>query len=76
MDWFRGHNEALASTPTEEMVTADYFESEFIDSFGVIQLVEDTEQHFKLRFDERDFQDRRFSTVVGLAEIIRMRRAT
>jgi acyl carrier protein len=76
VDWFRGRNETLVSTPIEQIVTADYFESQFVDSFGVIQLIEDVEQRFKLRFDERDFQDRRFSTVVGLAEIIRIRRAT
>ena len=48
----------------------NFFEREAIDSFGVIELIEDTEQHFNVRFTERDFQDRRFSTIEGLSEII------
>lgn len=48
----------------------NFFEREAIDSFGVIELIEDAEQHFNVRFTERDFQDRRFSTICGLSEII------
>lgn len=48
----------------------NFFEREAIDSFGVIELIEDAEQYFNVKFTERDFQDRRFSTVGGLSEII------
>jgi acyl carrier protein len=48
----------------------NFFDREAIDSFGIIELIEDAEQHFGIRFTERDFQDRRFPTVAGLGEII------
>ena len=31
------------------------------------------EDHFKIKFRQHDFQDRRFATVAGLAEIIQER---
>jgi len=45
------------------------FEAGWIDSFGTIVLVELIEDEFNLRFSEEDFQDRRFSTIRGIAEI-------
>ncbi len=50
-------------------IKIDLFEN--IDSMGVISLICDIEKHFTIRFNERDFQNRNFSTVSGLAEIIR-----
>jgi acyl carrier protein len=47
----------------------NYFDAGAIDSFGVIELIEAIEEHFAIQFGERDFQDRRFSTIAGLAEI-------
>ncbi len=44
---------------------------ENIDSMGVIELICDVEKHFGIKFTERDFQNRKFSTIEGLAEIIR-----
>jgi D-alanine--poly(phosphoribitol) ligase subunit 2 len=51
----------------------NYFDSNAIDSFGVIEMIEEIEDHFKLKFRQHDFQDRRFATVAGLAEIINER---
>ena len=74
VDWFRRRNTNIGDTPDLEMVDADYFDKNFIDSFGVIELVAEAEEHFGVRFTELDFQDRRFSTVWGLAQIIRSKR--
>jgi acyl carrier protein len=70
-NWFRGHNKRLANLADTEIMGADYFALDYIDSFGVIVLIEDIETTFNIRFAELDFQDRRFSTVEGLAEIVR-----
>lgn len=48
----------------------NYFEQELIDSFDVIMLMEYCESEFSVVFSESQFEDRRFSTINGLAEII------
>ena len=48
----------------------NFIEQEAIDSYNVIELVVDTEREFEIRFEARDFQDRRFVTLSGLSEII------
>jgi acyl carrier protein len=48
----------------------NFFVAEAIDSFSVIELIEDAEKQFCIRFTERDFQDRRFPSIAGLSEII------
>jgi acyl carrier protein len=71
--WFREKNAGLANN--RDLGRANYFAVGLIDSFGVIQLIADIEQHFGVRFDEDDFQKRGFSTVDGLAELIREKSA-
>lgn len=68
--WFREQNPGLAGVADTEMAEADFFASEYIDSFGVIMLIEAAEQAFGITFDEDDFQNRDFSKVSGLAGII------
>lgn len=63
--WFADRAPHRELSPTE-----NYFEAEVIDSFAVIELIEALETSFGCRFDDRDFQDRRFSSIAGLAEII------
>jgi len=48
----------------------NYFEAGIIDSLGVIELIEAIESHFQIQFNETHFQERRFSNIRGLAEII------
>lgn len=54
----------------EPELSENYFEAGLIDSFGIILLIEDVEQEFGIQFTDTHFQDRRFSTINGLAEII------
>ena len=74
IDWFRKQNLPVDGLSDAEIIAADYFQQGFIDSFGIVNLIADAEDAFQVRFDERDFQDRRFSTVSGLAEIVRSRK--
>lgn len=48
----------------------NYVEAGLVDSFGVIQLVSDIEDCFRVQFDQSDFEDPRFSTVDGLAQLV------
>jgi D-alanine--poly(phosphoribitol) ligase subunit 2 len=49
---------------------ANYFETGLIDSFDVIMLMDYCESEFGVVFSESQFEDRRFSTILGLVEII------
>jgi len=69
-DWLRGW--FGRRTPDMELDRDDnYFEVGAIDSFSVIELIENVENRFSIRFTEQDFQDRRFVTLGGLAALIR-----
>lgn len=48
----------------------NYYEAGLIDSLGTIELIETIESEFNIRFEQKNFQDRKFSTIIGLAEII------
>lgn len=65
-DWFAQRAPALNLTLDE-----NYFNAGAIDSLGVIELVEDVETAFSLSFTPEDFQDRRFTSIAGLAELLR-----
>jgi acyl carrier protein len=65
IDWF--HKRA---PKVMLMQTDNYFEAGAIDSLGVIELIEDIEQTFKVRFTQEDFQDRRFPQISGLVEML------
>ena len=70
VEWFstKGAMEKSAGTEVE---TVNMFDAGWIDSFGVIDLITDIENHFGIRFSEQHFQDRRFPTLGGLSEIIK-----
>ena len=48
----------------------NYFEQGLVDSFGLLELIFSIEKEFKIKLTEHQFQDTRFSTIRGLAEII------
>jgi D-alanine--poly(phosphoribitol) ligase subunit 2 len=64
-DWFQ-HREPLITLSPE----ANYFVAGAIDSFGVIELIEEIEQTFSVKFTQEEFQDPRFVSIQGLAELI------
>jgi len=63
--WFDRRSPLVELTPETNFFTADA-----IDSFGVIELIEEIEEQFSVTFVQEDFQDPRFVTIQGLAELI------
>jgi D-alanine--poly(phosphoribitol) ligase subunit 2 len=68
--WFEKRG-GIPGNSLEEKLAVNYFNSGLIDSLGVIEMITEMEKHFRIRFTEMHFQDRRFSTIGGLGEIIR-----
>lgn len=66
LDWFRHRSPGVELAPD-----ANFFNAGAIDSFGVIELIEDVETTFAVRFTQDDFQDRRFSSAAGLSALLR-----
>jgi acyl carrier protein len=65
-EWFASRGARPASD-------ANYFEAGAIDSFGLVELIPAIEKAFPIKFHQRDFQDRRFASISGLAEIVNER---
>lgn len=69
VDWFKKNGKA-PNLSVEKDLQANFFESGIIDSLEIIGLITDIENNFNIQFSEKHFQDRRFSTISGLTEII------
>lgn len=65
--WLKEWFAARGTAPKRD---ENYFEAEAVDSFGIIELIEAIETNFAFSFGATDFQDRRFATIAGLAEMI------
>jgi|TARA_B110000014_G_C19758797_1_gene395178 acyl carrier protein len=63
--WFKKKNPKIILELEE-----NYINSGVIDSLGIIELVEDIEEAFNINFNQSNLQDRRFSSINGLAKII------
>ncbi len=74
-DWFVKKSGRRA-TDIAALLDADYIQAGLIDSFNIIELIADTEARFGIRFTAEQFQDRRFTTLSGLCQIIAETRAT
>lgn len=48
----------------------NYFEIGLIDSLGILTLIDQIESEFEIQLSHEHFEQRRFSTIAGLAEII------
>lgn len=69
IEWFEARG-PLPDARGTALHETNYFEAGLIDSIDVIDLIAGIEDHFGIRFNEQHFQDRRFATIGGLAEII------
>lgn len=58
-----------------ELLDQNYFDYELLDSFGIVQLVAGIEEEFGIRLERSHFQDQRFCTIRGLAQIVDEERA-
>ena len=66
LKWFKKYQPDVKLTPDES-----YFDADAIDSLGIIELIEDLESTFSVKFTQADFQDRRFASITGLASILK-----
>jgi acyl carrier protein len=55
---------------TAQLLATNYFDAGLLTSLEVIEFVSEIEDRFGMQFSEQDFQDPRFVTVAGLAELI------
>ena len=67
--WFE-KNSLSNEINVKDSVNQNYFENGWIDSLKFIDLVTQIEEEFSIRFSNDEFQDRKFSTIEGLARII------
>lgn len=70
VDWF-SDQEDISGYDQDALLGLDYFEAELIDSFGIMTLVMHVEKTFEVTLTEDHFQDRRFTSIQGLSEIIK-----
>ena len=75
-DWINNWFENNSDLNLEEIIKfqdEDYFAKGWIDSFKFIRMVTEIEEKFKINFSNDEFQDKKFSTINGLSEIIEAR---
>ena len=69
VDWFKKKNKSKG-IDIEASGNDNYFELGLIDSLEIVELIVGAEKEFGIKFTDKHFQDRRFATINGLAEII------
>jgi len=52
------------------LIDEDYLELGYIDSMGLMVFVVEIESHFQIRFEAEHFQDKKFTNISGLSEMI------
>jgi len=67
IEWFKENTELKDE---EIKIHDNYFEKGWIDSFQFISFVSDLEKKYDIHFSNDEFQDRSFSTIGGVVEII------
>jgi acyl carrier protein len=67
---FIARNHDISSIDESYLLECNLFEEGFIDSMGIMNMVMELEEEFNFSFTADDFQDRRFSSILGLKEII------
>ena len=65
--WFEKKNNFKID---KKKLNLNYFDSQWLDSLDIINLVETLEKKYSISFNENHFEDRRFSTINGLSLII------
>ena len=70
VQWFTQRN-SLGREEIAKNSQNNYIEMGYIDSFAMIELISQAENEFSILFDETHFQDRRFSSIHGISQIIK-----
>lgn len=63
--WFKNRIEM-----PEDGINKNFFEEKWLDSFKIIELISSLESEFNLQFEDAHFNDPRFSTIIGLSDIL------
>ncbi len=53
-----------------KQIDIDYLAKGYVDSLGFVKFIVSIEKKFKIKFDQKDFMNRKFRTIKGLALII------
>ena len=69
-EWIIRTLSSMASHQVTLEVDDNYLEKGVIDSFGLMEFIEEIEKNFSIQFSNSEFSDRRFVTISGLTEII------
>jgi acyl carrier protein len=75
VDYFAEHGDGAATHAAADLLDANYFELEVLDSLGLVIMIGDIEAAFALALEPGDLQDPRFCSVRGLAGIVDEARA-
>ncbi len=71
IEWLKNYFSNKSKLPlSNDIENINYFEAAMVNSLGIVDLIETLESSFNITFDASHFQERRFSTIKGLAEII------
>ena len=64
-------NRRAVSLPLPEgFKEAEFFRLGWVDSFGIVELIEDTERQFGFSFAQAELDDPRFGIVAGYVDIV------
>ena len=69
LDWFQKRGGRFDHNEHPQILAANYFELGLIDSMGLMELIAGLEGSFSVHFNEDHFQDIRFTSLKGLADI-------
>jgi len=69
IDWFLNHTDAEENDVLSHL-DMDYFRAGWIDSFKFISFISDIEKKYTIVFSNDEFQNRAFSRIIGLSQII------
>jgi len=69
INWFL-ENTSVSEEILKSNMNENYLEIGWLDSFHFISFITEIEDHFKIHFSNTSFQDRNFSTIPGLVNII------
>lgn len=62
---------AVGGDRVDDPLSVNLFEAGWLDSIGLIDLVAHLEETFRIRFDEHHLRDDRFTSIAGIATIVR-----
>lgn len=69
IDWFAKRT-GLDRDEISQNINENFLTKGWIDSLAFISFITDVEEKFDISFSNDEFQDRKFSTILGLSKII------